>query len=127
MAIGTLFVAPLEGVTTLEAVASTVFRALGLKETEERFSTNYPPDEHYFAGYAANIVVVVADADDDRMSRFPFAITLKRPTYRKGSAIIEAEPAVIASMLAAVGLRAFVPLGEWYRSDWDGQGVEYAA
>lgn len=126
-ALGHMFVASPPGVTTLEAVAAIVFRSLGLSETEERNGANYPPDEHHFIGYASNVEVVVADADDDRLERYPFAVTLKRPMRGKGNLSIDAEPVAIAIALARAGLRTSIPKGAWYRVDWDGQGTEYVA
>jgi len=122
----TIFISTPNNVATSKAVASTVFASLGLAETEERFSANHPPDEHYFVGYAANVAVVVSDIDDDRLLSYPFALTLKRPTYRKGSTPISTEVGAIATTLSRAGLRAFVPAGAWHLEGWNGQGAEYA-
>jgi len=124
----TLFIAPPTRCESLADVAATVFRLLGLTETEERDSSNYPPDDHYFAGYAANATVTVCDADDDRKRGYPFHVTLSGPTtWRKGTGHIDTAQAEVATLLAAGGLSVFIPAGPGHRTDWDGQGESYPA
>ena len=51
--------------------AGIVFAALGVTESEERCSSNYPPDRHYFVGRAANASFIVCDADDECSATYP--------------------------------------------------------
>jgi hypothetical protein len=108
-------------------VASGVFSALGITESEERYSSNYPPDEHYFAGYCENAEVTVSDGDDDRVPDYPFHVSVEDSSWRIGRGVIATEVASIAKALVAGGFTAFVPAGAWYQTDWDGDGDVYAA
>jgi hypothetical protein len=120
----TLFIAPPTRRENLANVAATVFRLLGLTETEERDSSNYPPDD-YFAGYAANATATICS---DRKPEYPFHVTLSEPTtWRKGTGHIKTTQAEVATLLAAGGLSVFIPVGPWPRADWDGRGETYPA
>lgn len=121
-----LFIAGRDPQQALDSVAKEVFALLDLVESEERLSSNYPPDEHYFAGYAENVVVTVYDADDDTKPEYRFRISLRPPSWRKGPKPIISDPTKIAGTLAKGGFRVFIPLGQWYKADWDGKGSEYA-
>ena len=111
----------------LADVAVSVFQSLGISEWEERFSSNYPPDEHYFAGYAENAAVKVCDADWGRMPEYPFHLLVGKTTYRQGPGTIVTDPPKIATVLASCGFTVFIPRGAWGRLDWDGDGKVYAA
>jgi hypothetical protein len=110
----------------LAEIAKKVFDSLGLGETEERFSSNYPPDEHYFAGYAQNITLTVWDCDDQKMPDYPFRVSINKPTRRKGCIVVVEDERKIAEILANNGFKVFVPTGAWYRADWNGEGQVYA-
>jgi hypothetical protein len=110
---------------TLESVAMAAFAALGVAETEERFSSNYPPEDHYFVGYASNVVIEVCDLAEVKEG-FPIHLSLKPPTYRKGNACAPASAAEVASILYLAGLKVFRPNGNWALADWDGSGQIYA-
>ena len=112
---------------SLEVVARTVFGALGVEVWEERLSSNYPPDDHYFAGYTENVELTVYDDDSSTKSGYPFHLALEEATWRKGPKQIAADPKQIAETLARVGISVFVPAGAWYKTDWDGKGDLYAA
>ena len=123
-----LFISPGKDGSRLADVAAGVFHALGVSHSEERQSANYPPDEHYFAGYAQNACVTVFDCDDDQMPDFPFRVSLEEPkSWRSGTGTIETEPERIARLLVSVGFRVFIPHGAWYQAGWDGDGEVYAA
>jgi len=122
-----VFIAVPKQAESLANVAGLVFRLLQLTETEERHSTWYV-DEHYFRGYARNVVVEVSDSDDLRMTpKYPFCIWLRLWQNARGTIQLTIEPTEIAACLTAGGIKVFVPEGEWYRKDWDGRGREYAA
>jgi hypothetical protein len=111
----------------LADVASTVFSAIGVSDWEERESANYPPDEHYFAGYAQNAEVLVFDSDDKRTPEYPFCVSIGDSTWRKGAGLIVTNPPNVAKLLAASGFTVLVPSGDWHRDDWDGDGEVYGA
>jgi hypothetical protein len=121
----TVFVRAARAPSTLEATALEVFRVLGLSEYEERFSSNYPPDEHYYVGYAENSVVEVFDMGDVKEG-YPYGVSFENPTYRKGSERLPEDPGALVSLLAAAPLRVFVPEGRWWSKDWSGVGTEHA-
>lgn len=122
----TLFVAHKSGALDLAQIAEEVFRVLGVTMWEERDSANYPPDEHYYAGYTENVELTVYDADDDIKPEYPFRISLEEATWRKGPGRLDGDAATVATVLANHSFRIFEPTGSWYRDDWDGRGVEYA-
>ena len=122
-----LFVAPRKNESRLRDVASGVFSALAVSEWEDRHSSNYPPDEHYFAGYCANAQVTVYDADDGMTSEYPFRVEVADASWRKGPGVIATDAASIARTLASGGFTVLVPAGDWARGDWDGAGEVYSA
>ena len=112
----------------LADVAAGVFRALGVSQSEERHSSNYPPDDHYFAGYAQNACLHVYDGDDDRTPEFPFRVSVEQPrSWGGGVDVIETDPERLAGLLVAGGFRVFIPHGAWEMANWDGDGDTYAA
>jgi hypothetical protein len=106
---------------TLEEVAKCIFDTLGIQTWEERHSLNYPPDEHYFAGYAANVELKVYDADSD-IHDYPFHLSVATASWCKGAQTIDGDPRHIAQALARSGLVVLMPTGAWYRSDSSGEG-----
>jgi hypothetical protein len=120
----TLFIAD-EGRRPLQAIARDVFTALGITEHEERFSSNYPPDDHYFVGYALNVGIDVFDFEEIKPG-YPYALSIEGPTYRRGKNPAPADPETIARLVARAGFRVFVPEGPWGKREWDGAGTEYA-
>lgn len=117
-----LFIKPRNTDTSLRDVAAGVFGALDVSKWEERYSSNYPPDEHYFAGYCENAEINVHDGDDDRTSDYPFRVSVENASWRKGPGIIAADTESVAKALAAIGFSVFVPIGPWHLLDWDGNG-----
>ncbi len=111
----------------LRDVASAMFNVIGVSEWEERNSSNYPPDGHYFVGYSENAEVTVYDSDDERMPDYPFRVLVEAASWRKGPGIIATDEACVIRVLVAGGFTVFVPTGAWERSDWDGSGDVYRA
>ena len=120
-----LFIARNDKWHTLEEVSKAVFLAIGIEDTEERFSSNYPPDDYYYVAYASNVVIKVCDLDDVKEG-CPYHLSLNRPTYRSGNAPGPDSATQVAEVLSKAGIGAFVPIGNWSRNEWDGDGVEYA-
>ncbi len=121
-----LFISSGKSGSRLADVAADVFRALGVSVSGERLSAHYPPDGHYFAGYALNASCQVYDGDSDQMLDFPFRLSVGKPiSWGKGVDVIETEPQPMAKLLAAAGFRVFVPHGDWWSIDWDGDGELY--
>lgn len=120
------FIAPRNADANLHDVASGVFRALGISEWEERDSSNYPPDDHYFAGYSQSAEVTVYDGDDERTPDYPIRVSVEDASWRKGREVIAMDEASLVRALVASAFTVFVPMGASERSDWDGDGVVYA-
>jgi hypothetical protein len=127
MAGTTFFVVAEPGAATLHEVALKVFAAWGVEKWEERFSANYPPDEHYFAGYTINAKITIFDCDVEELPLCPFCIRVGKPSRRTGPGSLQTESPALARQLSAAGLSIFVPHGAWYRKDWDGAGESYPA
>jgi hypothetical protein len=123
----TFFITRRKADAHLRDAALGVFSALGVSDWEERESSNYPPDEHYFAGYCENAEVTVFDGDDDRKPDYPFHVSVEDSSWRKGCGIITTDVVSIAMALVAGGFAIFVPIGAWWQTDWDGDGIVYAA
>jgi hypothetical protein len=120
-----MFISNGEKEDRLAGTAKKIFELLGILKTEERFSSNYPPDEHYFAGYAENIELTVWDCDSNQMPEYPFRVSISKATWRKGPNILVEDERKIAQILANSGFKVFVPTGAWARADWDGEGDVY--
>ncbi len=116
-----LFVSVADKRLRLAEIAKIVFGALQMDRYEERFSENYP-NGHYFREYATNAEVVVADDDIDTGEAFPFLISFEAPVLRRGANAVVTGADAVAAPLAAAGLTVFIPIGNWYLADWDGQG-----
>jgi hypothetical protein len=127
MSASMFFIAPPKTGDNLSDVASAVFRTLGVMDWKERDSSNYPPDDHYFAGYSENAEVTVYDADDDRTPDYPFHVYVEDSSWRKGPGVIATDVPTVARALVAGGFTVFVPAGAWGQTDWDGNGDVYAA
>lgn len=127
MSASMFFIASRKTDVHLRDVASGVFSALGVREWEERDSSNYPPDDHYFAGYCENAEVTIYDADDERTPDYPFRVSVEGASGRKGPGVITTDVASVARALVTGGFTVFVPSGAWERTDWDGEGEVYAA
>jgi hypothetical protein len=121
------FITSRDTAARLADVAAEVFRALGVTEWEERDSSNYPPDNHYFAGYCENVEVEVYDGDDDRTADYPFHVSVEEASWRKGPGVVSTDVATLAKALVTGGFTVFVPMGAWWRTDWKGDGDVYAA
>jgi hypothetical protein len=121
------FITPANKEALLADVAAAVFNAIGVSDREERDSANYPPDEHYFAGYAQNAEVHVFDSDDKRTPEYPFCVSIEDSTWRKGSGVIVTNPRNVAKLLVGAGFRVLVPSEDWHQTHWDGEGEVYVA
>jgi hypothetical protein len=107
----------------LSTVAARVFDELGLTEFEERESSNYPPDDHYFCGYARNATVEVCDADESGNPEYPYWLTLTDKTsWKDAKTEIVAEPESIAQKLANAGFTVFIPGNGWGQLGWKPHG-----
>lgn len=95
-----------EGVD-LKAQATLVFSALGISKFEERFSSNYPPDDHYFLGFGVNASVEVGDADVEGSTDFPFWVTIQAPvSWGNAVETVSTDPTEVVSMLRRAGIRS---------------------
>ena len=121
-----LFISRHASAHSLAEQAAVVFTALGIEQHEERFSANYPPDEHYFLGHAANLAVTVCDADDSEFPEYVYWAVLEEPMpWGKGTMQLSMEPDLIAEALACAGLNVFIPSDGWGRIDWTPSGKTF--
>ena len=119
-----LFVSHRNVDTDLSDVASGVFGALGVGDWEERHSSNYPPEDHYFAGYSEDAEVTVFDADDDVMPDYPIRVSIEPATWRQGFGKFPTDSMSVTAALVAAGFTVFVP-ASFERLSWDGEGEAY--
>ena len=111
---------------TLAEQAVAVFAALGIQQYEERFSVNYPPDEHYYLGHASNLSVNVCDSDDVEFPEYPYWVVLREPVaWGNGTAQLEREPHRIAERLALAGFKIFIPSEGWGQVGWVPSGATF--
>jgi hypothetical protein len=90
----------------LRSQAAIVFRALGVTKSEERFSSNYPPDEHYFLGFGVNASITVCDADNTSES-FPYWLTIEAPvSWGEPVDTLPTDFGTVASLLQNAGLQS---------------------
>lgn len=107
----------------LSDVATRIFAELGITEFEERESSNYPPNDHYFCGYARNTTVEVCDADQSEMPDYPYWLVLTdRSSWKDVKTELVAEPDSVAQILANAGFQVFIPSEGWSRIDWQPSG-----
>lgn len=122
-----LFISPRKTDAHLVDVASGVFVALGVSKWEERYSSNYPPNDHYFVGHSENAKVMIYDGDDDQTLQYPFHVSVEGFTDDEVSDILTTRASNITKALNAAGFTVFVPVGAWERIDWNGEGEVYSA
>jgi hypothetical protein len=112
----------------LPEFSACIFSALHLTEFEERESSNYPPDDRYFIGYASNASVKVCHSDDDDFAQYPYWVVLQSPRIQmdvKQSIPLSAEQ--VATSLAESGLEILVPSEGWGKVGWVPSGTVYGA
>lgn len=89
----------------LATQAEIIFATLQISASEERFSANYPPNDHYFLGHAINASVLVCDADDEDAAMYPYWIIVKKPMPWGNPGDSPSIPiAELASALTNIGL-----------------------
>ncbi|MBI3715610.1 MAG: hypothetical protein HY255_06420 [Betaproteobacteria bacterium] len=111
---------------TLEDIAQHVFDALDIEKTEKRESSHVSHG-YYFAGYATNASIKIRHQDEWGID-FPYLAHLETvPTWAtpKRKFELNLDPSDIARRLATAGVRAFLPIGDDSRIDWDGKGTLY--
>lgn len=112
---------------TLPEAAFAIFQTLGLDVFEERESSNYPPENRYFIGRAANASLKICCSDDDRLPH-PYWVVLGPCLVERSSQVrIPTDIPILAEALAASGLEIFVPSKGWSKIDWDGAGDLYGS
>jgi hypothetical protein len=121
-----LFLKRPDGTINLVECAQRVFSALGLNDHEERFSSNHPPDDHYYIARATNGAVEVCDADDDDLPQYKYWVVLTDWKHAEsGQTMQSTNPMVVAASLANSGLEVFVPSAGWALVGWDGTGEHF--
>lgn len=89
----------------LKAQATLVFSALGITRFEERFSSNYPPNDHYFLGFGVNASVEVCDSDEEGTTEFPYWVTIRGPvSWGNPVETVSTDPTEVVSMLWRAGI-----------------------
>jgi len=91
----------------LRSQAAVVISALGVTKFEERFSSNYPPDGHYFLGFGVNASIKVCDADDKDPSDHPYWVAIDEPVPW-GDAVdtLPTDSTTVASLLQKAGMQS---------------------
>ena len=121
-----LFARSLRGNSETQEFASRVFTSLGLTQFEERESSNYPPEERYFIGYAANASVKVCRSDDGEFPQYPFWVVLEDARNRVlAMETIPLETAHFAETVANAGIQLFQPTEGWGTVGWTPSGTVY--
>lgn len=121
-----LFARSLRGNPETQEFASRVFTSLGLTQFEERESSNYPPEERYFIGYAANASVKVCRSDDEELPQYPFQVVLEDARSRVPAVeTIPVEITHFAETVAVAGIQLFQPTDGWGRVGWTPSGTVY--
>ena len=111
---------------TLAEQAGAIFAALSIQQHEERFSANYPPDEHYFLGHASNLSVKVCDSDDVEFPEYPYWVVLQEPvSWASGTTHVVRDPHHIAAALALAGFKVFIPSEGWGQVGWVPSGATF--
>ncbi|MDM0078857.1 hypothetical protein QTH90_30935 [Variovorax sp. J2P1-59] len=90
----------------LKTQAELVFSALGVTVFEERFSPNYPPDGHYFMGFALNAAIEVCEAEEEGANQYPYWVIVGSPERRNGLGLLPSDPSVLASILTSAGMHS---------------------
>ena len=105
----TLSVTRHEDGLSLRTQATLVFAAPGITQFEERFSSNYPPDDHYFLGFAVNASVMVCDADEGAAADFPYWVIIQSPvSWGNSVAAMSTDPTDVAATLRRAGMQSTV-------------------
>ena len=90
----------------LKTQAILVFSALGITKFEERFSSNYPPDGHYFLGFGVNASLKVCDAHDESSAAYPYWVVIGEPvSWGDGVDTLPTESAAVESLLQTAGMQ----------------------
>ena len=122
----TIFVRNKDRTPALKAAAGEIFRLLGLKNSEERESSNYI-EGYYFLGHAVNAAIKVCLSDGSVKPEYPIWITIETPKSwaRDVTERISTDPSVIASQLTIGGWEVFIPFGSWGTKEWNEDGKLY--
>lgn len=111
---------------TLPEFAAKVFSTLGLSQSEERESSNYPPEDRYFIGYAANASVKVCCSDAEEFPEYPYWVVLGEPRERvTATETVPLESAQFAEVLSKNGMQLLQPNEGWGKVDWVPSGKVY--
>jgi len=91
----------------LKTQAEFVFSALGITKFEERFSSNYPPNEHYFLGFGVNASIKVCDSDAEDETDYPYWVVIGNPVPW-GSSVdkLPTDSVTVASLLQQAGIQS---------------------
>jgi hypothetical protein len=118
-----LFIKHPLGTSNLAKCALDVFSVLGLQSYEERFSSNYPPDDHYYIARATNCAIEVSDADDEDLPQYKHWVAVTNwKLAASDQTLASADPREVAKELASAGFEVFLPSSGWPQVGWDQTG-----
>lgn len=122
-----LFIKRPDGVANLVECARRVFSALALGSYEERFSSNHPPDDHYYIARATNGAVEICDADDADLPQYEYWVVLTDwKLTESGQTLQSTDPKEVAKALSKSGVEVFLPSAGWALVGWDGTGQHFS-
>ena len=112
----------------IEEFIDKIFSLFNLKKTEERESSNYPPNNRYFIGYGKDNNLTVWDEDSKTLEEYPFVLSLKNNTHKNGHVLLPKSIDEIASILSKGGFNCFIPLSNnYWETNWDRKGKLYSS
>lgn len=121
-----LFARAIRNDLALPEFAAKVFSRLGLSQIEERESSNYPPEDRYFIGYAANASVKVCCSDAEEFPEYPYWVVLDKPNARiTATETVPLEIEQFAEVLAKNKMQLLQPSDGWGKVGWIPSGRVY--
>ena len=109
----------------LEDFYQKVFDLFNIDNSEERDSSNYPPLCRYFIGYGTQTHFKLWDIEPDILGEYPFVLSIGENSYKYGSSELPNDIFEIAEILAKNEVNCFVPAGDYWDINWNGEGQTF--
>ncbi len=88
-------------------------------------SLNYPPHNRYFTGYGKFKNIKLWDDDSETIKGYTFVLSLDDNTHKKGHVLLPDNIVDIANRLVEIGVRSFIPEGNYWEIGWFKTSQEY--